>query len=109
MVENKPFVPEVLYNGEYYPICGHNFWDNKNGATIICKFFGFNTAQVTRTHDTFDAHSMFLGRCTSDDNDLTKCTGGGNEWGDLEAREGSCKKGNGVGFKVTCNDPGMSG
>ena len=50
---------------------------------------------------------MFVGRCGSEDVDVTKCTAGGNNWGDLAAREGTCKKGNELGFTVTCKDPGM--
>merc|ERR1712157_20474 len=34
------FVPEVHYNGQYYPICGHYFWDDNGGAESVCKSLG---------------------------------------------------------------------
>ena len=105
--EGKAFVPEVLFKGQYYPICGREFWDNNNGATIVCKTFGFNSGTLAKTGGKFGIDSMPAGRCSPTDADLTKCTGGGNTWGDLSAREGTCKKGNEIGFTVTCKDPGL--
>ena len=62
---------------------------------------------MTKTRVKFDVDSMFVGRCSATDEDLKKCTGGGNKWGDLAAREGSCKKDNEIGFTVKCKDPGL--
>ena len=101
VVAGQAFVPEVLYEGNYYPICGHHFWDNKNGATTICKALGFagGTKQLTRTKYTLDA--MPVGECKADE-PLDKCTGAWTTWGDFDWSGKRCNKGNDVGVTVTC-------
>ena len=32
--------PEYYLNGDWYPICGHYFWDNDHGATAFCRKLG---------------------------------------------------------------------
>merc|ERR1712032_106138 len=39
--EGVAFDPRVFYNGTFYPICGHHFWDNNEGASTICRKLGF--------------------------------------------------------------------
>ena len=36
-----PFVPEVQFEDSFYPICGHQFEFNFNGATLVCQQLGF--------------------------------------------------------------------
>ena len=101
MQAGKAFVPEVLFKGKYYPICGHYFWDNNNGATTICKMLGFNKGVKQNTRVAYKKDSMPVGDCKPGQ-PLTKCTGGGNGWGNLNYRNGWCKKGLNIGVKVTC-------
>ena len=102
----KPFVPEVLFQGEYYPICGHYFWDNDNGATTLCKMLGFKMGIIKETRATYNKDSMPIGACKAGE-PLTSCTGGGNAWGNLNYRNGWCKKGTKVGVTVTCDPLGL--
>ena len=100
--KGQAFVPEVLYNGKYYPICGHYFWDNDNGATTFCKMLGFHKGTYKSTRNTYDVDSMPVGECKPGEG-LMKCTGGGNGWGNLDYRAGWCKKGQKIGVTVTCD------
>ena len=101
-VAGQAFVPEVLYEGNYYPICGHNFWDNKNGATTVCKALGFTSGKVQQTKATYTLDAMPVGQCKAGE-PLDKCTRAGNAWGDFCWRNGQqCKAGYRVGVTVTC-------
>ena len=102
--EGQPFVPEVLYKDTYYPICGRNFWDDNNGATTVCKFFGFNKGKNRITMTGYDVFAMPVGRCNPGE-ELTKCTAGGNAWGAFTA---DCKRGKRIGIVMTCTEPSMS-
>ena len=107
MQEGKAFVPEVLYQGKYYPICGHYFWDNNGGATAVCNFLGFKNGKMAITQAKYSEDAMPVGICKAGEG-LTKCTGGGNAWGNFNYINGGCKKGQGVGVTVTCDSPGAS-
>ena len=103
-VADEAFVPEVLYGGKYYPICGHYFWDNDNGATTVCKALGFISGARIRTDTVYEADAMPVGECKSGEA-LNRCTGGGNAWGDFGFEGGKCKKynkGSPVGVQVIC-------
>ena len=102
MEAGKPFVPEVLFQGKYYPICTYSFANNDIGATIFCKLLGFNKGEPVRTWAIYEEDAMLVGKCMDGD-ELTKCTGGNNYWGNLAI----CAKGNPVGLNVVCNDPGL--
>ena len=98
-VSGQPFVPEVQYKGDWYPICGHHFWDNQRGAETVCKSLGFMTGKLKRTKATFKVPAMRVGKCDSGQS-LSHCTFGGNKWGDLGDEE--CKAGSRVGITITC-------
>ena len=104
--EGKAFVPEVLFEGKYYPICGHYFWDNKDGATAFCKLLGFKNGKMAITKAKYNVDAMPVGICKAGE-ELTKCTGGGNAWGNFAYNDGGCKKGQEVGVTVTCDSYGM--
>ena len=104
--QGKAFVPEILYQDKYYPICGHYFWDNDNGATTVCKLLGFASGKRAKSLVAFDVDSMPVGDCKPGQQ-LTQCTGGGNAWGKFDDRGGWCKKGKKVGVTVTCDKPGV--
>ena len=38
-----PIHPEIWHENEWYPICGHYFWDSDDGVTIFCKRLGFHS------------------------------------------------------------------
>ena len=101
----EPFVPEVLYKDTYYPICGHDFWNNHNGATTVCKFFGFEKGETKVTMAVYDVDAMPVGGCNPGE-ELTQCTGGGNEWGNFTySRHANglwCQQGQKIGLTVTC-------
>ena len=94
-------MPEVLYQGKYYPICGHYFWDNNNGATIVCKMLGFDTGSYKKRMGKYNVDAMPVGDCKPGEK-LTQCTGGGNAWGNFDDRDGWCKKGTKIGVEVIC-------
>ena len=107
-VEGEAFVPEVLYQGKYYPICGHYFWDTDDGATSVCKALGFSSGKVKKTQAKYTVDAMPVGVCKSGE-PLDKCTGSGNAWGNLDYRSGSCKKGNSIGVQVICEGTATNG
>ena len=41
--QGSPFYPEIYYGGSWYPVCGHYFWDDSNGATTLCQMMGFSS------------------------------------------------------------------
>ena len=106
MQAGVPFVPEVRFQDKYHPICGHFFWDNDDGATTICKALGFSRGTRWTTEDKYDVDAMPVGKCKAGE-PLTKCTGGGNAWGDFNYRDGYCNRGNTIGVKVICDPPGV--
>ena len=105
--EGKAFVPEVLFEGKYHPICGHYFWNDNVGATAVCNLLGFNNGKMTQTKAKYDVDAMPVGQCKAGE-ELTKCTGGGNAWGNFGYDNGWCKKGYEIGVTVTCDSPGVS-
>ena len=107
MQEGKAFVPEVLFEGKYYPICGHWFWNNTNGAKTFCNLLGFKNGIKANTNVAYSVDAMPVGQCKSGEA-LTKCTAGGNAWGNFDVSDGWCKKGTNIGVTVTCDSPGMS-
>jgi len=104
---NEKFVPYVCYNGEFYRICGHFFWDNDDGATTVCKALGFNSGKRPDGGDRslgLSADAMPVGKCKADES-LDKCTDspGYNGWGDFGNGNGWCKAGQNAGFKMYCD------
>jgi len=95
------FVPEVMYNGQWSPICGHYFWNNNNGAATVCGALGFSGGTHQQTRRAYSTDSMPVGSCNAGEA-LTSCTDGGNGWGDFEYQNGWCKAGTSIGITVTC-------
>ena len=46
--ENVEFYPWVHSGSEWYPICGHDFWDGHEGADTICRALGFELGHIVR-------------------------------------------------------------
>merc|ERR1719422_1033998 len=107
VVAGSAYQPYVFYQSAWYPICGHWFWNNNNGATAVCKKLGFAEGTVTRDESTsFQTEAMQIGMCRSGEQ-IIGCTGGCNEWGVLPASCISCSPGTGIGVKVTCHGSGQ--
>ncbi len=113
IVAGVPFTPEVFYEeeGDYFPICGHYFWDNNYGATMACRSLGFDIGVLYHTFAVYEKAAMPVGNCVPDfDLDLAHCTGGGNLWGNLPGYyDGYCGPGNAIGIDITCSDAGGYG
>jgi hypothetical protein len=106
VTQNEQFYPEVMYNGEWWPLCGHYFWDDNDGATTMCQQLGFTSGYRTDTRTHFDKDSMPVGRCSAGQ-PITACTQGGNGWGDFSyngnwCAQGATYGGNGIGVTITC-------
>ena len=95
---NQAFVPNVNFEGEWYPICGHYFWDNNDGATIVCQKLGFDSGTLQQVRAPFTKDAMYVGTCNPGE-DLTSCTAGGNHWPTVLD---DCKSGQPVSATVTC-------
>merc|ERR1712051_858503 len=65
---------------------------------------GFKKGSYKSIRNTYNVDSMPIGECKAGQ-PLTKCTGGGNAWGNLNYRGGWCKKGQNIGVTVTCDAP----
>ena len=90
---------EVSYKGNWYPICGHYFWDNDHGASTLCKQLGFNSGKQSKTRAKFSVDAMPVGKCGASQR-LNKCSLGGNAWGNFSCGNGWCKKGTSIGVTV---------
>lgn len=96
------------------PVCGPYFWDNNNGATAICRKLGFLSGKFyRRSYSRYDvqtrkftANSIYkdampVGKCRAGE-ELHKCTGGGNAWGNL-TKYSNCKKGQNAAVEISCH------
>ena len=83
---------------KWFPICGHWFWDDNNGATAFCVKLGYPSGTAVRTFLGYNEESLKVGGCLPGEN-LTACTGGGNEY----STGGSCAPGHIAGVSITCS------
>merc|ERR1711971_132686 len=108
-------IPEVYINGQFYPICGHYFWDNDNGADLFCRELSYQYRSGEITHgrrgvlpQRLNKDAVSIGKCYKDDI-LKSCTGGGcnnlqigGECPGLFGR-GRCTAGARAGIKIRCS------
>ena len=90
--------PYIFWLKEWFPICGHWFWDDNNGATAFCNKLGYPSGTQARTFQSYDEESMKVGGCYPGE-DLIDCTAGGNEY----KIGGSCTPGNDEGISISCS------
>ena len=105
VVAGETFTPEI-FNSEdssYYPICGHNFWDNDHGAATACAGLGFRTGEAVITNAVYNTDAMPVGSCIEEE-PLNTCTNGGNDYGNFDWDGGSCRAGNMIGVDILCTD-----
>ena len=98
--------PEVFWNGNWAPICGHWFWNNNYGATLFCQKLdsSFTSGIVIRREDKpLESDGLRIGECREQDHWLS-CTGGANEL-DNPSCGGGCSGGSGCSSRCTsgCN------
>ena len=98
---NTATTPEVYYNGQWHPVCGHEFWDNNHGATTVCKKLGFASGTAATSGTDVLKHAMMVGECRAGE-PLTSCTGGKNMWGNLDAEWCGKGKYGGRSLSVKC-------
>ena len=76
--------PEVFLNEIWSPICGHYFWDNNVGASLVCQKLTSNPAStglvIRRTDKPLEKDAIRIGKCLSNDQWLS-CSGGCNDLG----------------------------
>lgn len=111
--DDDHFFPWVSQGSEWYPICGHHFWDGNVGATNVCRALGFDSGEVERKgllgkqniKYKADKNAMPVGECTPGE-PMNSCTAGGNQWDKFDHKYGiwqeSCHAGEDVAFKVSC-------
>ena len=101
----KKFVPEVSYNGHYYPICANGF--EHNGATAVCKALGLGDGYAKiSTSKTHSVTAMPVGGCKPSET-LDNCTGGSNAFGNVNAFNRACAANKAGVVEVTCG-PGCN-
>ena len=92
-------IPYLFWDGKWSPICGHNFWDNQNGAKAFCQELGFNGGKFHRQSGRYSEDAIEVGTCRSGET-IDSCTGGFNKYKTTER----CKAGNGVKITISCDD-----
>lgn len=81
MLVNKK--PMIYWKGRYLEICGDNFWNDNNGANLICdKIYDGDTGTADKTveQSTVTRDALMIGTCQSTDTDILQCTGGSNTY-----------------------------
>ena len=78
--------PYVFWNSRWSPICGHYFWDSKNGATLFCKELNYESGTITNgaygiseSGETYDVDAFRIGGC-NDGDDWRNCKAGCNDY-----------------------------
>lgn len=100
--KGKKYIPWVYYSNTWYPICGHYFWDDDNGATKVCQGLGFSSGKKDKKKSpSYSKDAMPVGECRSGQS-LTACTDGGNAWGNFAWRNNDCRAGKNVRCLVKC-------
>merc|ERR1711962_416496 len=101
--------PEVYINGGYRPICGHFFWDNKNGADLFCRElnYQYRSGEITSSKysQRLGSDAVKIGKCKKNDY-WKQCTGGCNNLqvgGNCLGELGSCRAGSMAGIRISCS------
>ena len=116
------FFPEVWWEGTdpnevpgWYPICGHYFWDNNDGAIIACQALlggsgcTSGNRHVPTPYESHTTDAIYVGKCNYGDPGLWACSGSGgyNSWDSFQGPDGNCRAGQGGGsgnrIQITCN------
>jgi len=103
-LQTNPGVAEVSIDGNWVPICGHWFWDNRYGADTFCQSLGYASGMLTNLGATLDRNAMCVGNCKVGEK-IGDCWGEGNCRGDCRWNSVGCSlcaAGRNAGFNMTC-------
>jgi len=93
--QGEQFVPMVSYQGTFYPICGHWFWNDDNGASAFCKKLGFTNGIRYTVRDQYSTDALMVGTCSPGTTNFTNCN---KDFGFIS----SCNAGSSIGVRVSC-------
>ena len=103
--DSTGLTPYIFWNGEWTPICGEYFWNNNEGAILICQQLGFDSGTQTNARSTYPVDSFKIGQCKAG-NTLLECDGGCNDYnvGGYCSDDGykNCNQGNQVKVTIEC-------
>ena len=104
--------PEIWFNDKWSPICGHYFWNNNYGATLFCQKLLNSTGasgSVKPSGIPLASDGIRVGKCTSQDNSLSSCTGGCSDYPEVggQCGGGNCSAGQRASIEIECFRPGM--
>ena len=104
--------PEVFLNEIWSPICGHYFWDNNVGASLVCQKLTSNPAStglvIQRTDKPLEKDAIRIGKCLSNDQWLS-CSGGCNDLGIGQHGCINCGAGQLASIEIECHIGGTNG
>ena len=78
--------PYLFWEGRWSPICGHQFWDNQEGAKAFCKELGFNSGGAAKSKFV-EEDPIRIGKCNAGEA-IGSCTGGTNTY----ERNNACRQ-----------------
>ena len=95
--------PEVFWDGEWRPICGHYFWDNNFGADLFCQQLGYSSGLVKGRGQELGlpADALRVGKCSAT-NEWLKCDGGQNNYAIGSDCNYGCKAGDRASIEIEC-------
>ena len=98
-------VPEFFWHTEWYPICGHWFWNNQNGARSFCQKLGYTNGRESGRGlgYKYAKDAIRIGACRTGEH-LESCNGGCNDKGVGNGKCAKCAAGEGVKVIVTCKE-----
>ena len=71
-------VPQIMWRGRFWDICGNGFWNNDYGAELFCKKLGYEKGTIEtikgKSGKATTRLSFHVGECTKSDTSLLKCT-----------------------------------
>ena len=111
--------PFIYWNSQWFPICGHYFWDNYIGSSIYCKKLGYSDGIVlgSENDEKYVVDSFRVGKCYENDA-FTSCSGGCNDYeaggycgskkfwdrGNSNRETARCEKHYGPKIRIKCRD-----
>ena len=110
--------PFIFWDSQWFPICGHYFWDNNIGSSLFCKKLGYDLGNVNRDEngEKYAVDSFRVGLCYEGD-DWENCNGGCNDYqaggycgnGDINDRGNGnsgarCEKYYGAKITIVCQN-----
>ena len=75
-IENGHDIPLIFWNGNWWHICGHHFWDNSEGVNAFCRKLGYYSGSINPRQSGRKSreNAFWIGKCERGDIFPT-CTG----------------------------------